>query len=136
VRYELHFFLLKARHSRSKFTSYGNFRNRSVWGENECQGSCPIAYGGQYKSTAGFEQHSCSSDIQDSSYIGFWCDWSGDGAVIMIGGGGGDCSRADHGIGVTEENKAKFGGNLPHFDFGSDTITNGPTTYSLNLWVR
>ncbi len=56
---------------------------------------------------------------------------------MMIGGGGSGCSRADHGIGITEENAAKFSGGLPHFDFGSDADTSGPTTlYSLNLWVR
>ncbi|CAB3978375.1 Hypothetical predicted protein [Paramuricea clavata] len=81
-------------------------------------------------------QHSCSRDIQNSSYIGFWCDWSsGNGAVMMIGGGGSGCDRADHGIGVTEENEAKFGSGQG-YDFGSDANKNVATTYSLNLWIR
>lgn len=73
-----------------------------------------------------------------SNHIGFWCDWAaGDGAVMMIGGGGKACDRADHGIGITEYNAAKFGPRYG-FDFGSDAnITQYcPSTYSLNLWVR
>ncbi len=121
---------------RSKMTTYGNFRNGAVWANNQCLGSCPVVYGGQYETTAGFEQYSCSSDIQNSSYIGFWCDWSaGDGAVMMIGGGGSGCSRADHGIGITEADAAKFGSSNGYC-FGSDANNNGPTTYTLNLWVR
>ena len=113
-------------------TSYGNFRNRAVWASDRCRGSCLVIYGGQYKTTAGFEQHSCSSNIQSSGYIGFWCDWSsGDGAVMMIGGGGDGCARADHGIGITEENAARFGG--ANNDFGGNSM---PSSYSLNLWVR
>jgi hypothetical protein len=104
---------------RSKITSYGNFRNGAIWASNQCLGSCQVSYGGQYRSTAGFEQYRCSSDIQSSNYIGFWCDWSGgDGAVMMIGGGGSGCDRADHGIGITEEDAAKFGDTQPHHDFG------------------
>lgn len=52
----------------------------------------------------------------------------------MIGGGGSGCDRADHGIGVTEENNSKFGTSLG-FDFGNDARATTPT-YSLNLWVR
>ncbi len=52
----------------------------------------------------------------------------------MIGGGGSGCSRADHGIGITEENAAKFGVGQGQ-DFGDDSGS-GPATYSLNLWVR
>ena len=124
---------------RSKITSYGNFRNRAVWASNQCRGSCSISYSGQYRSTAGFERHSCSGNIQSSNYIGFWCDWdSGDGAVMMIGGGGSGCERADHGIAITEENEAKFGPGDTHHDFGNidNFKSNAPTSYSLNLWVR
>ena len=128
-------FSFKGRTFRSKVTSYGNFRNGAVWASDQCQGSCPVVYGGQYETTAGFAQHSCSSNIQISSYIGFWCDWdSGDGAVLMIGGGGSQCSRADHGIGITEEDAAKFGVGQGQ-DFG-DESGSVPATYSLNLWVR
>ena len=121
---------------RSKITSYGNCRS-AVWASNECRGNCSVSYGGQYKTTAGFEKHSCSGDVQSSNYTGFWCDWGGgDGAVMMIGGGGRGCARADHGIGITEENEAKFGGSLPHYDFGYNANNNPPSKYSLNLWVR
>jgi hypothetical protein len=54
---------------------------------------------------------------------------------MMIGGGGNDCDRADHGIGITEENEAKFS-SANGYDFGSDANNVGPTTYALNLWVR
>ena len=36
---------------RSKITSYGDFRNGTVWASNRCLGSCTAQYGGQYKST-------------------------------------------------------------------------------------
>ncbi|XP_028410746.1 uncharacterized protein LOC114533433 [Dendronephthya gigantea] len=122
---------------RSKITSYGNFRNHKVWASNKCLGRCPVIYGGQYKTTAGFEQHNCSSNIQNSSYIGFWCDWDhGDGAVMMIGGGGRNCSRADHGIAITESDDAKFESRFVAYDFGSDAIRIPPSIYALNLWVR
>ena len=59
---------------------------------------------------------------------------------MMIGGGGNSCNRADHGIGITEANEAKFGdgfnggcSGIP-YDFGDDC--NGPTSYSLNLWIK
>ena len=77
-----------------------------------------MQYGGQYKTTDGFQQAECSSDIQSSNKIGFWCDWDGgDGSVMMIGGGGSGCDRADHGIGITEANDASFG-YANEYDFG------------------
>ena len=96
-----------------------------------------MIYDGLYKTTEGFKTHGCNSGIQNSSYIGFWCDWSsGDGAVMMIGGGGSGCFRADHGIGITEQNQAKFGSSS-YFDFGDDASLSTVTeAYSLNLWVR
>ncbi|XP_028410748.1 uncharacterized protein LOC114533435 [Dendronephthya gigantea] len=121
---------------RSKITSYGDFRNVKAWAADKCLGRCSVIYGGQYRTTAGFKEHSCSSDIQSSSYIGFWCDWkSGDGAVMMIGGGGSGCNRADHGIGITEKNYASFGAS-EGYNFGDDANGFQPTTYALNLWVR
>ena len=122
---------------RQKITSYGDFRNGKVWGSDTCLGNCQVSYGGNYQSTAGFEQHSCNGNIQNSNYIGFWCDWSsGDGAVMMVGGGGASCQRADHGIGITEENAAKFHGNQKYWDFGHNADLTPPSSYSLNLWVR
>ena len=60
---------------------------------------------------------------------------------MMIGGGGSNCNRADHGIGITETNEASFveiGGSSTEYDFGYDAVTgNAPTqSYSLNLWIR
>ena len=131
---------------RQFITSFGNFRNGAVWASDKCLGSCAITYGGQYKNSTGFNQYGCSSDIQSRNYIGFWCDYStGDGAVMMIGGGGVACSRADHGIGITEEGTAKFGGtngNGP-LDFGYDADNSAiyeegeiQKSYAFNLWVR
>ena len=53
---------------------------------------------------------------------------------MMIGGGGSACSRADHGIGVTEANSANFDFSTER-DFGNDGGS-GTSAYSLNLWVR
>jgi hypothetical protein len=125
-------------------TSFGNFRNGAVWASNKCLSSCKVKYGGQYQSTTGFGMHTCSSNVQSSNYIGFWCDWGdGDGAVMMIGGGGDACNRADHGIGITEENSAKFGGSVTFLDFGYEPAlgqsydnNKSQKSYSLNLWVR
>ena len=127
---------------RTKITSYGGFRNGKVWSSDRCLGSCSVQYGGQYKTTDGFQQAECSSNIQSSNKIGFWCDWDGgDGPVMMIGGGGKDCNRADHGVGVTETGDASFvelGTSETEYDFGYDANTgNAPTqSYSLNLWIR
>ena len=60
---------------------------------------------------------------------------------MMIGGGGKDCNRADHGIGITEANEASFfeiDDSQTEYDFGYDGMTgNAPTqSYSLNLWIR
>ena len=125
---------------RSKITSYGNFRDDRVWASDRCLGSCTVQYGGQYMSTDGFQQARCSGNIQSANKIGFWCDWdSGDGSVMMIGGGGSACSRADHGIGITEMNEASFIHSYEdEYDFGYDASTSSPPSqsYSLNLWIH
>ncbi|XP_020606562.1 uncharacterized protein LOC110045304 [Orbicella faveolata] len=128
---------------RSKITSYGDFRNGKVWARNKCLGSCTVQYGGLYKSTDGFQQGECSGDIQSANNIGFWCDYGGDGSVMMIGGGGDGCRRADHGIGITESDAAcfverKLGDSQTEYDFGYDgEISTAPSqSYSLNLWIR
>lgn len=126
---------------RSKITSFGDFRN-VAWGSDECKGQCTVLYGGQYQSTLGFEQATCNGLLQKANHVGFLCGWkSGDGAVMMIGGGGDRCLRADHGIGITEADNATFATgsiydvNLEH-DFGNEAsdypLTSG---YSLNLWI-
>jgi len=127
---------LGERNFRSKIISYGNFRNGAVWASDRCLGSCMVQYGGQYRTTTGFSQAACNSNIQSANKIGFWCDWSsGDGAVMMIGGGGSSCARADHGIGITEANAASFNGNSD-MDFGDNADSSQTISYSLNLWVR
>ena len=60
---------------------------------------------------------------------------------MMIGGGGKDCHRADHGIGITETDAASFvelSGQGTKYDFGYEAHRgNAPTqSYSLNLWIR
>ena len=126
---------------RSKLTSYGDFRNDKVWSSDSCLGSCTVQYGGQYKTTDGFQEAECSSNIQNSNKIGFWCHWSADGSVMMIGGGGSNCRRADHGIGITEANQASFGDPASEYDFGYEPTSGGGNphssqSYSLNLWIR
>ncbi len=129
---------------RQFITSFGNFRNGAVWASDKCLSSCAIKYGGQYQNTTGFGMYSCNGNIQDGNYIGFWCDWrSGDGAVMMIGGGGSACGRADHGIGITEEPEGKFGGTIDSLDFGYEPAqsdeydeSKAQKSYALNLWVR
>ena len=124
---------------RAKIANYGDFRNGAVWASDKCLGSCTVQYGGQYKTTEGFKQAACSSDIQSGHKIDFWCDYSyGDSAVMRIGGGGNVCSRADPGIGITEANAGSFAPgqqSIGEFDFGN--APQSPTqSYSLNLWIR
>ena len=83
---------------------------------------------------SGFSQYNCNGEIQSANQIGFWCHYSsGDGAVIMIGGGGSSCARADHGIAITEENDPRFG-TIGTMDFGDNEA--GSSSYALNLWIR
>ena len=124
---------------RSNVSSYGDFRNGAVWASNRCLGNCSIQYGEHGLSTNGFQQAGCSGDIQSSQAIGFWCDWDGgDGAVLMIGGGGASCDRADHGIGITESNAASFVDPATHeteYDFGSDARTTTQQSYTYSLYA-
>ena len=123
---------------RSKITSYGDFRNGAIWAKDKCLGSCTVQYGGQYQTTEGFTQVNCDGEIQSAKSIGFWCAWdTGDGAVMMIGGGGTKCARADHGIGITEANAASFNDDsTAENDFGNDAAIVVTNSYSLNLWIR
>ena len=122
---------------RAKISSYGVFKNETVWASDSCQGSCAIAYSGHYTTVQGFGLSQCDGEIQSRANIGFWCDYSvGDGAVMMIGGGGTTCDRADHGIGITEENAAKFLTSGTEYDFGNDALIIPTQEYSLNLWIR
>ena len=129
----------------SKITGYGDFRNGVSWASDQCLGKCTVRYGGEYKTTQGFGQATCSGDLQRANVISFWCDWSGgDGSVMMIGGGGNSCSRADHGIGITEAGAASFrDGSVGEYDFGdearlddeADQYDGYSASYSLNLWI-
>ena len=122
---------------RTKAKSYGVFRGTAHWATDECLGKCSVEYGGSYTTVKGFGQSQCDGVIQTREYIGFWCDYDvGDGAVLMIGGGGPDCSRADHGIGLTEENMPAFEGTAKEADFGDNAQTALEVAYALNLWVR
>lgn len=118
-------------------TSFGNFRSGTTWNSNACRRSCSLnSHSGSFRSTQGFSQVHCNSNIGGWDYLSFWCDWStGDGAVMMIGGGGDSCSRADHGIGITEANEASFDTSFPQSDFG-DESGSGTSSYSLNLWYK
>ena len=126
---------------RSKITSYGVFRYRKVWSSYRCLGNCTVKYGGQYKTTEGFKQAECNGSLATSNKISFWCHYSKDASVMMIGSGGKGCERADHGIGITEANHASFEaqGWVGEYDFGNDAEDwfGYPTdAYSLNLWIR
>ena len=123
---------------RQKIESYGSFKDGTVWASDVCLGNYSVQYGGQFQTTDGFGQATCSGSLQNQKQVGFWCDWDGSGgAVLMIGGGGHDCQQADHGIAITEAKKASFleKGQGEH-DFGNDgdTGTTNNNTYSLNLW--
>jgi len=120
---------------RSFITSSGNFRNGYSWNSNSCRRRCYISgHSGSYSSTVGFSQMHCSSNLQSSHYLSFWCHYSGDASVMMIGGGGSSCRRADHGIGITEDGSARFGSGNCDYDFGDNCYYS--TGYSLNLWIK
>ncbi|XP_065070644.1 fibropellin-1-like isoform X2 [Rhopilema esculentum] len=124
---------------RDKMSSYGNFRNNVRWlpTNDGCRGSCTITSYGSVSGVAGFSQYSCSGDLKPSNTLGFWCHYStGDGAVLMIGGGGSACGRADHGVGITEANYPVFADSTPNYDFGDEANNAQATTYALNLWIR
>ncbi|XP_074607187.1 uncharacterized protein LOC141860101 isoform X3 [Acropora palmata] len=125
---------------RQKMESYGNFRSGAVWASDDCQGNCNVQYGGQFQTTDGFGQATCNGSIQSAAQVGFWCDWSGgDGAVLMIGGGGSSCNRADHGIAITEADAASFRDSRQgEHDFGNDGSAGraNAKAYSLNLWIN
>ena len=130
---------LSDRTLRGFLSSYGRFTHRSIWSNDKCLASCSVYFGGWYSSTTGFSQAHCSSNIQGSNRIGFWCQWStGDGSVMMFGGGGSGCNRADHGIGITENNFGAFEewSDSGENDFGDGANSSPTTSYSLNLWIR
>ena len=123
---------------RSKLTSYGEFRGSNSWANDRCRGKCSVVYSGSYSGAAGFAQASCDhGTIQKHDEIGFYCQYdTGDGSVLMIGGGGPSCDRADHGLGITESNVGSFDdGGTAELDFGNEASLD-QRTYSLNLWVR
>ena len=109
-------------------------RNNAKWNSNQCLGRCSVNSYSSVSGVSGFSQYNCNGEIQSSNYIGFWCHvGAGDASVIMIGGGGSSCARADHGIAITEENSPRFG-TYGTRDFGDNAA--GTTSYALNLWIR
>ena len=129
---------LGAKTFRDKIKSMGTYKT-GAWSSDAVRGTCDADLGGSYSSTSGFKQANCAGDIGKAKSISFFADWSsGDGAVLMIGGGGNSCERADHGIGITEGNDAQFGncssGCSTRYDFGD--ASSYSTTYALNLFVR
>ncbi|MEZ4453948.1 MAG: DUF4215 domain-containing protein [Nannocystaceae bacterium] len=125
---------------RGHITSFGDFQNGAVWGTKGTLGQCLVDLGGNWASTNGFQQAECAGEIGGPYTINFWAAWgngAGDGAVMMIGGGGDSCSRADHGIGVTEADMASFAFGANEDDFGDQGNDNGNNNaYALNLFVR
>ena len=123
---------------RGKIKSLGTYKT-GAWSSNAVRGTCDADLGNNYSGTTGFKYATCKGDIGKPKSIGFFADWSsGDGAVMMFGGGGNSCARADHGIAITEGNDAQFGttcsGCTTRYDFGDGV--QGSTSYSLNLFVR
>jgi len=125
---------------RAKITGYGDFRNGEPWELilSGCLGNCTVQYGGQYEITKGFARAKCNGSFLNADKVGFWCHLNWDGSVVMIGGGGGDCGRTYHGLGITGAEMASFvKGSRPEADFGDSPYSSGITkAYSLNLWIR
>ena len=123
---------------RSKITSYGDFRNGTVWPKiKACLGNCKVQYGGHYQSTEGFGQARCNDTLQSGNRIGFWCNWGWSNSVMMIGGGGSHCSKAGHGIGVTAAKLPSFkNSGRPEKDFGNSPWGMATRNCALNLWIR
>lgn len=113
---------------RGKLESYGY-----SYVNNQCRGSCAVQYGGQYKSIEGFQQAECSGEIQSANNICFLCinvwNYTDYFSTIMIGGGGNNCSRVDHGFDVLSLDL------FSSFDFGDSALYPPSQSYALNLWV-
>ena len=123
---------------RGKIKSLGTYKT-GAWSSGAVRGTCDVDLGNNYSSTSGFKYATCASNIGKAKSVSFFADWSsGDGAVMMIGGGGNSCARADHGVAITEGNDAQFGsscsGCATRYDFGDPGSYSA--TYALNLWVR
>jgi len=96
--------------SRSKVESFG-YR----YARDKCLGNCTVEYGGQYKSIEGFQQAECKN-------------WQADYfSIIMIGGGGNNCSQVDHGFSIRASHWS--------FDFGNTALNPPSQSYALNLRV-
>ena len=46
-----------------KIESYGNFRDDTVWASDDCLGNCSVQYCGQFQTTDGFGQATCSGSL-------------------------------------------------------------------------
>ena len=89
---------------------------------NRCRCCCSVSYGGRYCFTAGCHRAHYNGNIQNNNDTQFWCQWdANDGrAVMMIDGGG---PRANHGLGLTEDNYGMFNGGAKS-DFGDNLSLN------------
>lgn len=124
------------------------YDNSGPWATDEVLHTCTADLGNNYAETSGFSQAECTGDIGAPNSVSFWANWhdpdnafAADSAVMMIGGGGQACARADHGIGITEENEANFAVGVEpegtyERDFADDGFAGPVTDYALNLWVR
>jgi hypothetical protein len=134
---------------RAYLTSWGDFRNGVVWGSQSVASTCPGTLGNNWSGTLGFGYATCSSVLGAPNSVSFWVDAGvGDGAVMMIGGGGdfpnNSCVpstgyRADHGIGITEANAASFadtGAGEGDFGDNASVTEHADPGYALNLFVR
>ncbi len=127
---------------RGFITGLGDFQNGTVWGDDSVLSTCAATLGGNYDTTQGFLSATCVGDIGEPASVSFWADWSNDGSVMMIGGGGDACGRADHGIGITEADAGSFVSATATEGNGEDDFGNSGSgiandvPYALNLWVR
>ena len=81
----------------------------------------------------------CNATLQSGDRIGFWCNWGWSSSVMMIGGGGSNCSGAGHGIGVTAAKSPSFKireTGRPEKEFGKHQWGGVTKQYALNLWIR
>ena len=56
---------------RQKIKSYGSFKDGTVWASDVCLGSCSVQYGGQFQTTNGFSQATCSGSLQNQTQVDF-----------------------------------------------------------------
>ncbi len=133
---------------RGFITSLGFDNLGGSWAVDEVLHTCDAMLGNNYAETQGFAQAECDGEIGAPNSISFWANWrnpdnlvAADSSVMMIGGGGNDCNRSDHGLGITEDNTGSFavpGESEGTFeaDFANDGFGTPTNLYALNVFVR